>query len=195
MTSPEMRYAPDVASLKAIAHPLRVRLLGALREHGPATASELGRRFGESSGSTSYHLRQLERFGFVTEAAKQPNARDRRWQALHRYTDWTALESDPEGGETVRWLRERQRGTATRAAEAYEADSWPEAWRGVAGQSDLLLRLTPASVAELTDRFTELAEEFAARDAQAADAARVSLFLATFPVRDDEDPEPGSLDT
>jgi DNA-binding transcriptional ArsR family regulator len=184
MTDPQLRYAPDVASLKALAHPLRVRLLGALREYGPATASELGRRLGESSGSTSYHLRQLERFGFVAESAEQPNARDRRWQALHRYTDWSALESDPGGAETVRWLRERQRAHATRVAEEYEPDTWPETWRGIAGQSDLLLRLTPASVATLAERFIELAEEFAARDAQAADAASVDLFVATFPVRE-----------
>ena len=49
----------DVRALRALAHPLRNRLLGQLRLNGPATASQLGRVVGESSGSTSYHLRQL----------------------------------------------------------------------------------------------------------------------------------------
>lgn len=43
----------DAESLKALAHPLRARLLTALRLEGPATASALGRRFDETSGSTS----------------------------------------------------------------------------------------------------------------------------------------------
>ena len=57
----------EVEALRAIAHPLRARLLGALRHDGPATATELAARFVESSGSTIYHLRQLERYGFIVE--------------------------------------------------------------------------------------------------------------------------------
>ena len=57
----------DVRALRALAHPLRTRLLGQLRFHGPATASQLGRAVGESSGATSYHLRQLEACGFDEE--------------------------------------------------------------------------------------------------------------------------------
>src|SRR5688500_20312710 len=57
----------DVRALRALAHPLRNRLLGQLRLHGPATASQLGRTVGESSGATSYHLRQLAAYGFVED--------------------------------------------------------------------------------------------------------------------------------
>ncbi|NEE24033.1 helix-turn-helix transcriptional regulator, partial [Streptomyces sp. SID7982] len=49
----------DARTLRSLAHPLRIRLLNTLREFGPATASKLGERLGESSGATSYHLRQL----------------------------------------------------------------------------------------------------------------------------------------
>src|SRR4051812_14770407 len=55
----------DVRALRALAHPLRNRLLGLLRLDGPATASRLARVVGESSGATSYHLRQLAAYGFV----------------------------------------------------------------------------------------------------------------------------------
>ena len=58
----------DPRALRALAHPLRVKLLGLLRLEGPMTASDAGRRVGESSGSASYHLRQLERYGLVEEA-------------------------------------------------------------------------------------------------------------------------------
>ncbi|HET9684419.1 MAG TPA: helix-turn-helix domain-containing protein [Gemmatimonadaceae bacterium] len=69
----------DAAQLRALAHPLRLQLLELLSSDGPATASQLGRRLGESSGATSYHLRALHRAGMVEEA-EQRNARERWWQ-------------------------------------------------------------------------------------------------------------------
>ena len=59
---------PDpVRAIRALSHPLRVRLLDLLRFDGPSTATLLARRVGESSGATSYHLRQLARHGFIEE--------------------------------------------------------------------------------------------------------------------------------
>ena len=65
--------------LRALAHPLRLQLLQVLHAEGPATASQLGRRLGESSGATSYHLRALYRAGMVEEA-EQRNGRERWWR-------------------------------------------------------------------------------------------------------------------
>ena len=67
------------AELRALAHPLRVQLAQILHAEGPATASQLARRLGESSGATSYHLRALHRAGIVEEA-EQRNARERWWR-------------------------------------------------------------------------------------------------------------------
>ena len=92
----------DVRALRALAHPLRNRLLGQLRLHGPATASQLGRTVGESSGSTSYHLRQLAAYGFVEEADGHGTARERWWRARHRMTSWQAGDVvAQEGGAEV----------------------------------------------------------------------------------------------
>ena len=79
---------PDPSSLRALAHPLRLRLLGLLRTEGPATATRLAALTGQSSGSTSYHLRQLAAHGFVVEDAGRGNARDRWWRAAHRMTEF-----------------------------------------------------------------------------------------------------------
>jgi DNA-binding transcriptional ArsR family regulator len=69
------------AQLRALAHPLRLQLLETLSAEGPATASHLGRRLGESSGATSYHLRALHRAGMVKEAERR-NGRERWWQRV-----------------------------------------------------------------------------------------------------------------
>src|SRR3954471_15102943 len=68
------------AALKALAHPLRVRLLETLSRYGAQTASNLAARLGESSGSTSYHLRQLARHGLVREVEGRGTARERWWE-------------------------------------------------------------------------------------------------------------------
>jgi DNA-binding transcriptional ArsR family regulator len=94
---------PDPRSLRALAHPLRLQLLGLLRSDGPATATQLAERTGQTSGATSYHLRQLAAYGFVAEDAERGNARDRWWRAAHRTTEFDlppdATEEDKALGE------------------------------------------------------------------------------------------------
>ena len=70
----------DVNALKALSHPLRMQLLNALSQFGPQTASALASRLGESSGSTSYHLRQLAKHELVREVEGRGSARERWWE-------------------------------------------------------------------------------------------------------------------
>jgi DNA-binding transcriptional ArsR family regulator len=71
--------------LRALGHPLRVQILHLLHAEGPSTASELGRRLGESSGATSYHLRALERAGMI-EDDEPRNGRERWWRRVAERT-------------------------------------------------------------------------------------------------------------
>lgn len=82
------RIVPDATALKALAHPVRLRMLGMLRIDGPATATRLAERLGLNSGATSYHLRQLALHGFIEEMPDQPSRRDRWWQARHESTSF-----------------------------------------------------------------------------------------------------------
>jgi DNA-binding transcriptional ArsR family regulator len=145
----------DVRALRALAHPLRSRLLGQLRLHGPATASRLGRAVGESSGSTSYHLRQLAAYGFVEEVEGQGTARERWWRARHRLTSWQAADiEDQEGGaevedELIR-IQLDVRGRVLRAWRDQRAALGP-AWTAAASLNDHVLRLRPDQARALTD--------------------------------------------
>jgi DNA-binding transcriptional ArsR family regulator len=181
--SDEVFHVSDPRTLKAVAHPLRVRLLGALRTDGPATATELGARFGESSGSTSYHLRQLARYGFVEEDADQRDRRERRWRAVHRMTSWSNAEmaATPEGREATAFLRRRQLEVLAGDVEAFDEGSWSEEWTEASGISDEVVRLTPATLRSLEERVWELLREAVERDKDAPDARRVSLFIAAHP--------------
>ncbi|GAB4000994.1 helix-turn-helix domain-containing protein [Glycomyces albus] len=185
MKDDSVKRVTDAATLKAVAHPLRAKLLGSLRMDGPATASELGRKFGESSGSTSYHLRVLAAFDFIAEDPEQPNARDRRWRALHRFTSWNDrdFEGDPAGAEAARFLRRGQLEMLIEAGERWETQmaDWSDDWVAVLGHSDLNYRLTASSLREVKDRFREMLEELAERDEGAEDAQPVVLYLSALP--------------
>src|SRR5690348_14178912 len=77
----------DLATLKALAQPRRQRMLQHLTVHGPATSATLARALGLNTGATSYHLRELARYGFVEEMAEAGRAelsahRERWWRAV-----------------------------------------------------------------------------------------------------------------
>lgn len=188
MTDNKVRQVTDVATLKAVAHPLRVRLLGALRIEGPATASQLARRFDESSGSTSYHLRVLQKHGFIEEDPEQPNARDRRWRAVHQFTAWNNSEfaKDPEGAEAAAFLRNQQLDNVVGATRTFEStmEKWGPDWVAAAGHSDSGGRLSADSLVEFRERVEGLLADLVARDRGKPDAELVRVYLAAFPVSD-----------
>lgn len=56
-------------ALQALSHPLRIRVLEALRE--PAAAAEVARRIGQPRQKVNYHLKELERAGLVTKVGER----------------------------------------------------------------------------------------------------------------------------
>lgn len=51
-----------------------------LEDSGPATSSQLAAQVGESSGSTSYHLRQLARHGLIQDVPERGKGKERWWR-------------------------------------------------------------------------------------------------------------------
>ena len=81
MTGPQQsREVRDVEELRALAHPMRQRILRRLHEAGPATSTTLARDLGENSGIMSYHLRLLAEHDFVREVPGRGQGRERWWQ-------------------------------------------------------------------------------------------------------------------
>ena len=177
----------DVRALRALSHPLRGRLLGHLRTYGPSTASRLAGELGESSGATSYHLRQLATYGFVEELPDEGNARDRWWRARHRSThfDTAAFLDDPAGREAVDELVFRQLGQQQRLLANYLAEQpgLDAEWRAAASMNDWGLRLSPAAVRELAEELNAVVARY--RDTrEEPDQPFVSVLLDVFPVKE-----------
>ncbi|MFE5010656.1 helix-turn-helix domain-containing protein [Streptomyces sp. NPDC056696] len=75
----------DLSALKALAQPRRQQILQHLTRHGPATSAMLARTLGLNTGATSYHLRELARYGFAEESSPQGRSvggRERWWRAV-----------------------------------------------------------------------------------------------------------------
>ena len=189
------RVEVDPALLKALAHPLRQRILFALRVVGPSTASRLAEQMGESSGLTSYHLRALGSAGLVEEVPDRGNGRDRWWRAAHDVSGFQP--SDFEGTEAApaaEWMqsqadRNREQEVATWNAER---DDWPRQWREVADRSDYYFLATSDEARALLESLHDLllaatTTTIARRDGHEPvpeGAEHVRLHLLAFPVRE-----------
>jgi predicted ArsR family transcriptional regulator len=161
----EPRITPDNTSLKALAHPGRMRMLGLLRLDGPSTASRLAERLGLNSGATSYHLRQLALHGFIVEDPDRGDGRDRWWRAAHRSTH-TRDDTSPEARDARDAFSQAvavvHRENVQRAIE--ERPLLPEQWWRTTMMSDWGLRLSAADGVELLERLVALFAEFAGRE-------------------------------
>ena len=178
-------YVLDAASLKALAHPLRVRLLGLLREGGPSTATALGARLGESSGSASYHLRQLAAAGFVIDDTERGNARERWWRAAHQTTRLESTEWADEPATRAAlgvYLDAVTAASAARVREFMaEQETWPKKWQEAFTVSDFSLSLTATELRRLNEAVEQLVESY--RRTPRKGDERVSFQMQSFPRR------------
>jgi len=174
---------PSPAGLKALSHPVRLRILGLLRSEGPATATTLAARLDLNTGATSYHLRQLAQHGFVADDEARGNGRDRWWKAAHQATS-TAPDPHPDR-ETRETLDAYLQSVAVIHTEQLqnaieERSVLPDEWRGASTFSDWNVMLTPRRARALVDA---LAEVLAGTDEDEGDedAAEFLVQISAFP--------------
>ena len=190
---------PDVTQLKALSHPVRLRILGLLRTLGPATASQVARRLDLNSGATSYHLRQLATHGFVEEAAELGNRRERWWRAS---SQMTSVRVDESAGDEGRDAEDAFHHLAVTSvigrlqAASTRRSSEDERWRRVTSVSDLQVPVTAEQAKEIQSRFEALIwqvlEEHPPTPGPVADdQRRYQVVIASFPTED----EPGWEET
>lgn len=193
---PQDVATPDARSLRGLAHPLRLQLLGLLRLDGPATATQLAERTGQSSGATSYHLRQLAAYGFVVEdSERSAGRRDRYWRAAHRMTMFDQPRDADEGDRAVgeEYLRivadaNARRVQASIAGLVTLEQDLGQGWIDGFTMSDMSLRLTLDEARTLVAELDALAARYRREDPEdragaPSDAQRVVLQYQVLPER------------
>ena len=176
----------DPRAMRALAHPLRLRLLGELRLRGAQSVGMLSQVVDEAPASVSYHLGTLASYGFVEEAPEL--ARDRRerwWRAAHARTSWEPVDvlDDPERRAASDAFRRAILHRYLDTLEQYlESEATLDrAWVRGTSSSDSHFFLTSAELLELRAELEQLTERWAARsDADRPGAEPVTLIYHAF---------------
>jgi predicted ArsR family transcriptional regulator len=156
----------DPRVLRAIAHPVRIRILDELSASGPFRAADIAGRLDVPANQASFHLRQLAKYGLVVEAPEEArDGRDRVWRATSEAGLRVDLEQlgQVEGGQAaVAVFRKQWTGTAHDAVDrAQHATRQKDAMVMV---SDSALRLTKAEAKKFAEELNDLVEKWRTRE-------------------------------
>lgn len=121
---------------RVLANPLRRQMLAYLQQHREANSTSLAKALGESTGTTSYHLRKLAELRFIEEIPERSAGRERWWRALPIHLE----APDPSTMDPAEFaaLAERTKEQAKhdidlyyRVLTQYEGpQGWAQAYRG-----------------------------------------------------------------
>ncbi|GAA3113838.1 helix-turn-helix domain-containing protein [Streptosporangium carneum] len=192
----------DAGALKALSHPLRMRLLLTVDEIGPATVGMLAEHLTQPVGVISYHLRQLARHGLVAEVPELARDRRERWWRFVPTEDLSLTPSefadDPVGliasrATMLQWVEFTAEQTRRWVEDMH---AWPREWQDAALLSRLgQMRLTSEELRRFGKELNELVERWQAHGENAADDSpdrrRVALYCHAQPLG----PPPGRSPT
>ncbi|MFC7493169.1 MULTISPECIES: helix-turn-helix domain-containing protein [unclassified Nocardioides] len=171
----------DPKILRAIAHPVRNRILAELTAGGSMRAADLARELDIPANQASFHLRQLAKYGLVEE---DPDAardkRDRVWRPTS------------EQGLTVRLdeLEKEPGGKAASAVFRQNAASWGHAVVDAAysneGRGDdnfrtineVAVRLTRDEAVQLAQELDQVVASWSERNRGRTDERRTYLWFS-----------------
>jgi DNA-binding transcriptional ArsR family regulator len=163
-----MPQIKDAAVLRAVAHPVRRRLLDVLRVDGPSMPSVLARHTGQAVANVSHHLRVLAGAGLIEEAPELArNRKEHWWRMPDRSISWNSADfgGDAAGlaAADAALALDLQRQVELISAWLGSPASQQEPWTSAAFSSDGFLRLSPAELAELGAEIGQVLDRYAGR--------------------------------
>jgi DNA-binding transcriptional ArsR family regulator len=181
------RFVRDPRDIRALAHPARMAIIGALASGDELTATECAELTGLSPSATAYHLKFLERYGFAEPAPARSDGRERPWRANDRRTSFDLDTSTPAGAAATAAVGRAFIESSLAVAEEFvegEHDE-PAAWRDVASLSNADLWLTVEEARAVTEALADVLEPYRGRAlAERPDGSRrVRVMNVVFPHR------------
>jgi predicted ArsR family transcriptional regulator len=172
--------------VRALAHPMRNRIVGLLRVYGPQTATTLAGRLGVNTGATSYHLRQLADAGLVVEDDTRGNARDRWWKSAHQGTEFDAAELLDQEPELALGFLHGVGQTYTENIFSFidAMQTMPEDWREASVLSDYFFHLRSDQLEAMMREVMTVLEKYKTPDLTAPlpeGAEQVTVQIQAFP--------------
>ena len=177
----------DARAMRALAHPVRVALLEAVRRDGEITATKAAELLGESPGNMSWHLQTLAKYGFVEETG-EGRGRSRPWRATSASRRFVSDTDEPESeiaGEALA-LTFLERAFAQGRDWLSHQAAYSAEWRNASSMLDSVRYLTAEELAALMDEIVALYDRYADRDDKAkrpAGALPIHLHAHGHPLR------------
>ncbi len=166
VVSPEATYTThDPRVLRAIAHPVRVRILHELNAAGPSRAADLAADLDIPANQASFHLRQLAKYGLVVEAPEEArDRRDRVWKVVSEsgiQLDLAEMDKEPGGPAAVDVWSENSRRFSHAVVDAIYANTRQKDSFGHLSQG--ALRLTGEEAKQLATELAEVTQRWSTR--------------------------------
>jgi len=181
--------AERTALYQTLTHPVRLRILNYLRRYREANSTSVARALGESTGTTSYHLRKLAELDLIEEIPERSAGRERWWRVLpldHRPAG--PDERTPVEEAALRQLRAQQLSADIQLALQAELEfSGPDGW--VQG-SRAGCYMTKEELLAFYDEYIALLRKYGHTAQDAPDGAR-PMALRFFALPQPDQPAPG----
>ncbi|EOD60854.1 ArsR/SmtB family transcription factor [Amycolatopsis vancoresmycina] len=159
------------AFYKALANPVRRDILSYLGKHGEANSTSVAKALGESTGTTSYHLRRLADLELIEEIDGRGDGRERWWKSRAKdiYTP-PGLELAPDEREAMLKLgalkMSHDLSLVTRAYAGYEnSEGWNQIYRSG-------LHLTREQVTSFVEEYQNLVWKYVTEPGQHPEGSR-----------------------
>lgn len=175
------------AFYKALSNPVRRDILQYLGAHEEANSTSVAKALGESTGTTSYHLRKLADLDLIEEIEERSSGRERWWRSKMKdiFTP-PGLEMTPDEREAAVKLGALKMSNDLRlVVAAYsgydDADGWNQIWRSG-------FRMTKEQVQQFTEEYENLIWKYATGPGEHPEGSRqMAIRLVMLP---DEGPQP-----
>ncbi len=160
---------PAALRLRALAHPIRWKLIDLVAAEGSATATRCAEILGESVASCSYHLGILGKYGYLERVPDSPG-REKPWRAT------TLLQGDLSIAEDAAEEAPGMGLAAIAAADAFldkelgriknrmhEQRSEPTQWRATHLIGSATMFVTASELTQIKDELTAILRRYAER--------------------------------
>jgi hypothetical protein len=171
-------------ALRALAHPLRWKLIDLVGREETATATRCAEELGESVASCSYHLNILAKYGFIEQAPGGPG-REKPWRLTSFTQNLSGAGLGVEGRVAAQAASEvfLDHELSRMKERLRRHDLEPPQWRDAVAFGGVTTALTADELRDVTSALNEIAQRYADRatdrDKIPPDAREVRIFYAT----------------
>jgi DNA-binding transcriptional ArsR family regulator len=180
------REITDPKAMRALAHPLRLAVLDAMRNEGELTATRAADLLNQSPGNMSWHLQMLAKYGFIVEA-EGGKGRSRPWKiapVTNRFNPTEAVPGSLDAAERL-VITVLDRSFEQLQEWWRQHNDFGDAWFNASFVKEDTSFLTPADLAEISEQMDQLVSRYDERSDPAqrpADALPVHMVTFAHPM-------------